>query len=380
MWKWVREIFPSEHGWATQQLSAYLDSELSPSDRARVEAHLNECRTCLEDLTTLRWTVSLTAQMPMLKAPRSFLITEAIAQPRRAPFSLAYVYLRSATVAVAALLLIVLAGDFLWPYRLSPTTPAPQVVMRKALPAAEEAVAVREAIKEIPVEKAVGREVVVEREVVREVPVEGVIKEGPVETVVVEMEVVKEVHVEKEAEKPALLTAPVLRAEKTATKPPAATPAPSAGIAKSVELEAKQVVPLAEQASKEEMEQEPVIPMTASAERASDKALGPTESRVEGGQEIPVGTSTVASVVATPAFARALPTPTPPLPQRVAEKAVPSPQPTPLLPAATVAETIEPTRSHFPPRHSALRLVEYALGVLVVLLAGSTLVLRLRRR
>jgi hypothetical protein len=293
-------------------------------------------------------------------------------------------------------LLIVLAGDFLWPYRLSPTTPAPQILMRKALPAAEEVVAYSEAVKEIPVDKVVEKEVVLEREAAEEAPVEGMIRDELVETVVVEKEVVverevlaeapvekevvKEVQVEKEAEKPALSAAPVLRAQKTATKLPAATPAPSTGIAKSAELEAKQVAPPAEQASKEEMEPEPVIPMTPSAERASDRALGPKESRAEGAQEVPAGTSTVASVVATPTSARALPTPTLPLPQRVAEKAVPSPQPTPLLPAAAVAETIEPTRSHFPPRHSALRLIEYALGVLVVLLAGSTLVLRLRRR
>ena len=79
-------------------------------------------------------------------------------------------------------MLIVLAGDFLWPYRLSPTMPAPQTMVRKALPAAEEVVAEREAIKEIPVEKVVQKEVVVEKEVVEEAPVEGVVGEGPVET------------------------------------------------------------------------------------------------------------------------------------------------------------------------------------------------------
>jgi len=378
MWTWVKKMFPSEHGWATRQLSAYLDSELSPSDRARVEAHLKECRTCLEELRTLRWTVDLAAQMPMLKAPRSFLITEAIAQPHRAPFGLAYVYLRSATVAVAALLLIVLAGDFLWSYRLSPTSPTPQVMMRKALPAVEEAVVEREVIKEVPVEKVVEKEVVVEREVevVKEAPVEGMVREGAVETVVVE----KEVQAEKEAEEPALLTAPMLRAEKTATPFPMATPAPTLGIAKSMELEAKQVAPPMEQAPKEETEQEPVTPMAPSADRAADMTLGPTESRAEVGQEVPAAASTVASAVATSTSTRAFPTPTLPLPQRVADRAVPSPQPTPPPPAAAVAETIEPTSGRYAPRRSAVRLTEYALGLLVILLAGSTLVLRLRRR
>lgn len=391
MWKWVKRIYPSEHRWATRQLSAYLDSELSPSDRARVEAHLKECRICLEELSTLRWTVSLTAQMPMLKAPRSFMITEAIAQPPRPPFGLAYVYLRSATVAVAALLLIVLAGDFLWPYRLSPIAPGPQTLVRKALPAAEEAMAEREATEVIPVEKVVEKEVVLEREVIKEAPVEEVVREGPAETVVVEremvveeapvaMEVVKEVQVEKEAEEPALLKAPVLGAEKTAIPLPAATPAPPTGIAESGELEAKQVAPLVEQASKEEIEQEPVISAASSAERASDRAVVPTESGVEGKQEVPAWATTVAPVAATPTSTRALPTPTLPLPQPVVEKAVPSPQPTSLPPAASAAEKSEPARRPSPPRRSAVRLIEYALGSLVVLLAGSTLVLRPRRR
>jgi len=136
MWRWLKRIFPSEHEWASQQLSAYLDDELSPSDRARVEAHLQECPICAEELHTLRWAVSLTAQMPTLKAPRSFLITEATAHPRRAPLSTAYLYLRGATVAVAALLLVVLASDFLLPYILPSRMPAPPA----AFPVAEKEV------------------------------------------------------------------------------------------------------------------------------------------------------------------------------------------------------------------------------------------------
>jgi hypothetical protein len=268
------------------------------------------------------------------------------------------------------------------------------MVMRKALPAAEEVVAYSEAVKEIPVEEVVEKEVVVERKVVKEAPIEGVIKEEPVETVVVEkevvverevvaeapaaMELVKEVQVEKEAEEPVLLTAPVLRAEKAATPLPAATPAPPTGIAESGDLEAKPVAPLVEQAPKEEIQQELVIPMTPPAERAPDRVLDPAESRAEVGQEAPAGTSTVVSAIAT--STRALPTPTPSLPQRVVDKAVPSPWSAPLPPAAAVAEAVEPTRSPHPPRRFAVRLIEYVLGLLVVVLAGSTLVLRLRHR
>lgn len=137
MWRWLKRRFSSEHEWAAQQLSAYLDDELPPSDRARVEAHLNECSICVEELQTLRWTVNLTAQMPTLKAPRSFLITEAVAQPRRTPLGTAYLYLRGATVAVAVLLLVVLASDFLLPHILPSQMPAPPA----ASPVAEKAIA-----------------------------------------------------------------------------------------------------------------------------------------------------------------------------------------------------------------------------------------------
>jgi len=251
MWKWLKRVFASEHQWAAQQLSAYLDGELSPPHRAHIEAHLKECQTCAEELRTLHWTVNLTAQMPVLKAPRSFLVTEAIAQPRRTPFSVAYVYLRSATVAVAALLLVVLASDFLLPYTLPPGMPTPQIAMRKAVP------------------------------------------------------VVEEVQVEEEVEKLAPPMPPVPREAQAAGKPPVATPTREEEAAKKIE---------AEQVSEEKMAQEPMILVAPPAEQAPDRALAPRGGGAATEQEIPAEKRVVASAVVTPTptFARVGPTPTPP--------------------------------------------------------------------
>ncbi len=321
MWKWLKRAFLSEHEWAAQQLSAYLDDELSPPDQDRVEAHLQECPTCAEKLRTLRWTVNLTAQMPMLKVPRSFLIAEVLAQPRRPPLSVAYVYLRGATVAVAALLLIVLASDFLLPYTLPPTIPAPQMAIREALPAVEE------------------------------------------------------VQVEREIERAAPPMSPAPREAKAAAKPVVATPTSEEKAAKEIELEAEQV-------AEEKVEQEPMILMAPPAEQPPDRGVGLKGGEAATEQETPAEKRAVAfAVVApTPTSARVVPTPTPPPPRRIVKaEVVPSPQPAPPPPAAAVAELTEPAVRSFSPWRSALRFAEVGLGLLMILLVGSTLILRARQ-
>jgi len=338
MWKWLKRVFPSEHEWAAQQISAYLDSELSPSDRTRVEAHLKECQTCAEELHILRWTVSLAAQMPMLKAPRSFLITQAIAQPGRMPFSAAYVYLRSATIAVAALLSVALASDFLLPYALSPRMPAPQIAVRRAVP--------------------------------------------PVEELRVEVEAVHTVQVEKEVEKRPPTMAPAPVEVLVAERPPTEAEAPEQEAERKIALEAE---PLAEEAVKPKA----MPPVAAPAERAPDqgpaavvgggKAEQPTAAE-ETAAALPVATPTPTSVRVVPT-PRA-PTPTPPSRYQTAqaEEAVPPPQPTLSRTVAAAAEPTEPTVRPSPRYRSALRLAEVGLALLVIPLVASTLILRARLR
>ena len=49
----------------SEQIHAYYDNELSPGDRAAVEAHLNDCAACRELLADLRNVSQLVAAAPM---------------------------------------------------------------------------------------------------------------------------------------------------------------------------------------------------------------------------------------------------------------------------------------------------------------------------
>jgi hypothetical protein len=62
------------HDWERQreQLSAYIDGELSAAERAELERHIPGCPECQEALGELRRVHDLLAALPMPKAPRSF--------------------------------------------------------------------------------------------------------------------------------------------------------------------------------------------------------------------------------------------------------------------------------------------------------------------
>ena len=49
--------FRRDHRWAPGRLSDYLDGELAPASRARMERHLGECAQCRRLLAGLRRTV-----------------------------------------------------------------------------------------------------------------------------------------------------------------------------------------------------------------------------------------------------------------------------------------------------------------------------------
>lgn len=335
MWKWLRRVFPSEHEWAAQQLSAYLDSELSCSDGARVEAHLRECQTCVEELRTLRWTVSLAAQMPALRAPRSFLITQAMARPRRRLFGVAYVYLRGATVAAAALLSLVVATDFLLPYALSPRIPGQPMGARPAVPAREE----------LPVV----------------------------------VEAVREVQVEEEVERRPPATAPVALELAEATKPPAEAVAVEQEAEGEIQLEAAQLV-------KKEVAQKAMPPAPAPAEPAAHEELSAEIGAERAEQPREAEDTAPALPAAAPTPVATVPTPSPPAstpcvvyPTAQVQEVVASPQPT-LSRAVAVAEPSEPTIRPPSPWRSALRLMEIGLALLMVPLVASTLILRARPR
>src|SRR5262245_38749119 len=62
------------HDWERQreQLSAYIDGELSAAERAELQRHISGCAECQEALGELRRVHDLLAALPAPKAPRSF--------------------------------------------------------------------------------------------------------------------------------------------------------------------------------------------------------------------------------------------------------------------------------------------------------------------
>jgi anti-sigma factor RsiW len=49
-----RVQFRRDHGWAPGRMSEYLDGELAPRGRARLEHHLHDCPECARLLAGLR--------------------------------------------------------------------------------------------------------------------------------------------------------------------------------------------------------------------------------------------------------------------------------------------------------------------------------------
>lgn len=101
----------TEHRHFEEQLSAYLDGELLPREQEAVEQHLSTCPACRWHLKTLRQTVQWTSELPMVRVPRAFTIpvpARAAPAARRRGF---LPVLQMATALVALFLFFVIAGD-----------------------------------------------------------------------------------------------------------------------------------------------------------------------------------------------------------------------------------------------------------------------------
>jgi len=145
MVEWLKRLGKSEHERVSEMLSAYLDDELTPKERERVEAHLKECPACVAELRSLQQTVALLRELPPLRVPRSFTIRPQTLAERPRSALRAYLRLRAATALVAALLALVLAGDMMLRIGLSvgevgirkaaapPATPAQVVFVTKVV-------------------------------------------------------------------------------------------------------------------------------------------------------------------------------------------------------------------------------------------------------
>ncbi len=101
----------------TDNLSAYLDNQLSAAERARVAAHLRTCSQCQADLESLRYTQRVLNAMPALRAPRSFTLSSEQAARARPAWQAGWLYraLQGATAVAAILFLVVVGFDALSP-------------------------------------------------------------------------------------------------------------------------------------------------------------------------------------------------------------------------------------------------------------------------
>ena len=97
-----------------RDLSAYLDGVLPQRARRRLEAHLDSCQACHQELTELRSTVEALGSLPMAEVPRSFALAAApVAEVHPRPTARRLEFgLRLATATAAFALTLVLIGDF----------------------------------------------------------------------------------------------------------------------------------------------------------------------------------------------------------------------------------------------------------------------------
>ena len=126
-------------------LSAYLDHQIAPAERARVEGHLADCITCRDELDGLRRTVMLLQALPRVPVPRAFTLSEAQVGIRRPEPRPAWVGWTRGLAAVTAIALVAVVAVSLlnrpsWQpaatlARVGPTATAPQPAAQPAIPA-----------------------------------------------------------------------------------------------------------------------------------------------------------------------------------------------------------------------------------------------------
>ncbi len=127
----------NEHVWVEERLSAYIDNQLAPLERAQLERHLRGCDRCQSNLATLRWTVSLVKQAPAPALPRQFTLPVPAPKmpPRRAP-AFGFGFARLATVVATLLLFAVVGIDVIAQLGggLAASAPAPAALQNAAQP------------------------------------------------------------------------------------------------------------------------------------------------------------------------------------------------------------------------------------------------------
>ena len=108
-----------------EELSAYLDEQLAPRERARLEKSLQARADLRAELAELKRTRMLLRSQPAIRSPRNFILTRAMAGAQRAEPTPRGVFqaMRLASVMASALFVLVVIGDVFFASRLSSGAP-----------------------------------------------------------------------------------------------------------------------------------------------------------------------------------------------------------------------------------------------------------------
>ena len=102
-----------DHIRAEELISAYLDHRVTAEEKRFFEQHLATCADCRAQLEATRSMIAALRVMPVVKAPRSFVLPREMGkQPKRPVFNW-YPALRLATVVAAMAFAILFASDLL---------------------------------------------------------------------------------------------------------------------------------------------------------------------------------------------------------------------------------------------------------------------------
>ena len=70
---WAKIRFWRDHRWTPNRMSDYLDGDLEPGDRARVERHVGECVECRRVIAGLRRVVEALHFLPAPEPQRDLI-------------------------------------------------------------------------------------------------------------------------------------------------------------------------------------------------------------------------------------------------------------------------------------------------------------------
>ncbi len=80
-----RARFLRDHRWAPDRMSAYLDGELPPNGRTRMESHVGHCADCRRLLAGLRATLNALQRLPAPSGADALGIAAAVRVRMREP-------------------------------------------------------------------------------------------------------------------------------------------------------------------------------------------------------------------------------------------------------------------------------------------------------